>query len=59
MLHGSSPVSDPIVVACKDKNFLIEAMLNDLDKYFEKAPVIIILPDEMKEQVINHMKISK
>ena len=48
MLHGSSPVSDPIVDACTDRNNLIEKMLHDLDKYFEKAPVIIILPDEMK-----------
>lgn len=43
MMHGSSPVSDPTIVTFKDRNLLLDTVLADLDKYFEKAPVILIL----------------
>lgn len=59
MLHEKSPVSDPVVVTFKDRNVLIEILLVDLDKYFEKAPVIIILQDDMREKVINHLRVGK
>jgi len=51
-----SPVSEPIVVTCKDRNMTTDVLLSDLDKYFEKAPVIVIIPNEEREKLIHHMK---
>jgi hypothetical protein len=58
-VHGVSPVSDPTVVTCKDNNVLVNSLLTDLEKYFEKTPVIVILPDNERERVIDHLKANK
>ena len=36
-----------------------DVLLSDLEKYFEKAPVIVIIPNEEKEKLIHHMKQNK
>lgn len=59
LLNGVSPVSEPKIVPCHDRNQLIDILLKDLDNYFEKGPIVIVVPDNEKERFILHMNENK
>lgn len=59
MINGVSPVSSPTVISCSSNENLLTTLLIDLDKYFEKSPVIIILQDNIRANVINHLRKNK
>ena len=42
LIHDIAPVSDPTVITCVDPAALHVALCQDIDKHYEKHPVIVI-----------------
>ena len=52
-------MSEPTVVSCKDRTTIVDSLLSDLDNFFEKSPVVVIIPDDERAKIIGHMRVNK
>ena len=53
------PVADPAIVLSLNADSLYGTLAGDIDKHYEKHPVIIISDNEYRERQLNHFKVSK
>ena len=59
LVNGTSPVADPAIVLSSDADSLYGALVIDIDKHYEKHPVIIISDIDYRDRLLNHFKESK
>ena len=59
LLHDIAPVSDPTVIPCADAATLHAIVCQDIDKHYEKHPVIIIANEGNRIDIVNHLAVSK
>ena len=46
LIHGISPIQDPNIVFCNETKTIFEALFEDVKKYYETKPIIIIYDED-------------
>ena len=59
LVNGTSPVADPAIVLSSNADTLYGALITDIDKHYEKHPVIIISDNIYRDRLLNHFNVSK
>lgn len=59
MVHGSSPIVDPVIIPAKDRDSRDAASLSTVEKQYEKQPVILIVDDKERSRMKEVLSMRK
>jgi hypothetical protein len=59
LIHGVSPVADPTILACTDQQMLMTSLEADINKHYEHKPIVVIVDDEQRAELIMMLKTNK
>jgi hypothetical protein len=59
MVRGTSPIVDPTIHSCKDESDLIKVFEEELIKFYEQQPIIIVATDSQRDKVLKILSANK